>query len=739
MKLIAPEKNKNDKKKGSKEMKKGRFTIPTDESFVEGTKAIAEKWGADAVRDCDGTRLPKNAGQFGKVYNTYFVVRGDNDWARKHPEEAQRIFLLSERKLAVGKTTEIEIMKGFLADEFAPDYTYIGLWQVYDRTTGEEVPRSDWQADEKSGVVTIENCKEFHEYTVTFLARVTWHPVQIYNYITNEWTCEKQLTYDPAFPATKKYIAEHMKKWCEENPDTNVVRFTTFLYQFTLIFNDLGKEKQVEWFGYAQTANPVLMADFEKESGIKLVAEDFVDSGYYNNCFRTPTEKFKKYMDYVERFVSKTIKELVDICHGYGKEAMMFLGDDWIGSEPYGEHFKDMGLDAVVGSVGGGVTVRMLSEIPHVKYHEGRFLPYFFPDTFFEGNEKNAVEELNRNWRTARRAIMRKPIDRMGFGGYLSLAAKFPAFVDRVAEVADEFRTIYAAVDNKKPWCRLKAGLLNAWGKKRSWMSHMVAHELWYQQIYSYQGILEAISGLPVDIEFLSFDEVKDGVPQDIDVIINAGDAYTSYSGGKEWLDERLQASIRKFVYNGGGFIGVGEPTACEGNGRYFQLADVLGVDEEIGYTLSVDKYNITKVPHELTAGLESVDYGEDKKNIYALEKTKVLDIAFSDRFKRNVNAGEVKMAVNEYGRGRSFYITGLPYSFENSRLLYKAMCYVAKKDLNVCYATNAATECNYYPAAKKYAVVNNSDQPQTTDFYDINGKKTILSLAPMEIRWIKE
>ena len=267
----------------------------------------------------------------------------------------------------------------------------------------------------------------------------------------------------------------------------------------------------------------------------------------------------------------------------------------------------------------------------------------------------------------------------------------------------------------------------------------MVAHELWYQQIYSYQGILEAISGLPVDIEFLSFDEVKDGVPQDIDVIINAGDAYTSYSGGKEWLDERLQASIRRFVYNGGGFIGVGEPTACEGNGRYFQLADVLGVDEEIGYTLSVDKYNITKVPHELTAGLESVDYGEDKKNIYALEKTKVLDIAFSDRFKRNVNAGEVKMAVNEYGRGRSFYITGLPYSFENSRLLYKAMCYVAKKDLNVCYATNAATECNYYPAAKKYAVVNNSDQPQTTDFYDINGKKTILSLAPMEIRWVKE
>ena len=91
-------------------MSKGRFTIPTDESFVDGTEIIAKKWGADAVRDCDGTRLPKNPGQFGKVYNTYFVVRGDNEWARKHPEEAQRIFLLSERKLGTEKTLTIEIM-----------------------------------------------------------------------------------------------------------------------------------------------------------------------------------------------------------------------------------------------------------------------------------------------------------------------------------------------------------------------------------------------------------------------------------------------------------------------------------------------------------------------------------------------------------------------------------------------------------------------------------------------------
>ena len=82
--------------------------------------------------------------------------------------------------------------------------------------------------------------------------------------------------------------------------------------------------------------------------------------------------------------MAQEAKKLVDIVHEAGKEAMMFLGDNWIGTEPYGPYFKDIGLDAVVGSVGGGATLRMIADIPHVKYTEGRFLPYFFPDTFYE-------------------------------------------------------------------------------------------------------------------------------------------------------------------------------------------------------------------------------------------------------------------------------------------------------------------------------------------------------------------
>ena len=65
----------------------------------------------------------------------------------------------------------------------------------------------------------------------------------------------------------------------------------------------------------------------------------------------------------------------------------MFLGDHWIGTEPFMDEFKTIGVDAVVGSVGNGSTLRLISDIKGVKYTEGRLLPYFFPDVFHEGGD----------------------------------------------------------------------------------------------------------------------------------------------------------------------------------------------------------------------------------------------------------------------------------------------------------------------------------------------------------------
>ena len=571
-------------------MKKGRVTIPTDESFVEGTKKIAALWGADAVRDCDGTKLPENARELAdKVYETYFVTRGDVAWAKANPDELQHFFLMSGRKIATGATLKIFPAEGYFAQQVKPDFSADALryWQVVDRTEGKVHTR--WKADEREGSVLVEDAEPYHEYTLSFLARNVWDSTQMYNYITNGWDTDRHSPYDPRYPKTAEHIKAALINWLETHPQINVVRFTTFLYHFFLVFNEEGKEKIVDWFGYNASVSPRALDAFEKEYGYALTAEDFVDGGCYNSPHRVPKKSFLDYMDFTMRYVAQTVKELVGIVHARGREAMMFLGDSWIGTEPYGRYFADIGLDAVVGSVGGGVTVRMLSDMPGLKYVEGRMLPYFFPDTFFEGNEENAVAELNNNWMTARRAMMRAPLDRIGFGGYLSLAAKFPSFVRRAGEICEEFRGIYGSVKGKKPFNVLRVAVLNCWGKLRSWQCFMTAHELWYQQAYSYQGILEALSGLPVEVSFIDFDDVKAGALDAADAVINAGDAYTAWSGGEMWQDARVQEKVRAFVARGGGFVGVGEPTACAADGRFFRLADVLGVDEERGVTLNTD------------------------------------------------------------------------------------------------------------------------------------------------------
>ena len=720
-------------------MKKGRVTIPTDESFVEGTKKIAALWGADAVRDCDGTKLPENARELAdKVYETYFVTRGDVAWAKTNPDELQHFFLMSGRKIATGATLKIFPAEGYFAQQVKPDFSADALryWQVVDRTEGKVHTR--WKADEREGSVLVEDAEPYHEYTLSFLARNVWDSTQMYNYITNGWDTDRHSPYDPRYPKTAEHIKAALINWLETHPQINVVRFTTFLYHFFLVFNEEGKEKIVDWFGYNASVSPRALDAFEKEYGYALTAEDFVDGGCYNSPHRVPKKSFLDYMDFTMRYVAQTVKELVGIVHARGREAMMFLGDSWIGTEPYGRYFADIGLDAVVGSVGGGVTVRMLSDMPGLKYVEGRMLPYFFPDTFFEGNEENAVAELNKNWMTARRAMMRAPLDRIGFGGYLSLAAKFPSFVRRAGEICEEFRGIYGSVKGKKPFNVLRVAVLNCWGKLRSWQCFMTAHELWYQQAYSYQGILEALSGLPVEVSFIDFDDVKAGALDAADAVINAGDAYTAWSGGEMWQDARVQEKVRAFVAGGGGFVGVGEPTACAGDGRFFRLADVLGVDEEKGLTLNTDKYNIrAEEGHFIFEDTPAPDYGEGKKNIFALPSAKVLDIVFSDRFTRSVNVGEVRAAANVYGKGRSFYITGLPYSFENARLLYRALLWVTRKEEYVhrIFSTNVKTDCHFYAESGEYALVNNTFEEQKTTFFDKAGKARSLTLAPMEIR----
>lgn len=713
---------------------KGRVTIPTDIDIVPQTLEIMKKWGADALRDCDGTDFPRELQQVGaKVYATYYTTRKDNEWAKANPDEIQQTYIMTKFHNATENTLEIHLMEGIYPEMLkvnaVDDITR--WWEVIDRTTGEVVPVDKWSYNEETGNVTIVDTKLFHEYTVSFLAYIMWDPVHMYNAVVNDWKdVEHQMTFDVRQPKTKAFSMERLRKFCEENPHVDVIRYTTFFHQFTLIFDELAREKYVDWYGYSASVSPYILEQFEKEVGYKFRPEFIIDQGYMNNNYRVPSKEFRDFQDFQRREVAKLAKEMVDITHEYGKEAMMFLGDHWIGMEPFMEEFNTIGLDAVVGSVGNGSTLRLISDIEGVTYREGRFLPYFFPDTFHEGG--NPVKEAKENWVTARRAILRKPIDRIGYGGYLKLALEFPDFIEYIESVCDEFRTLYENIKGTVPYCTKRVAVLNCWGKMRAWGNHMVHHALYYKQNYSYAGIIEALSGAPYDVKFISFEDIKkDGsIFDDIDVIINVGDAYTAYTGDKNWIDETIVTAIKGFIHRGGGFIGVGEPTAYQHEGHFFQLATVLGVEEERGFDLNKDKYNWEEAKkHFITADCKGdINFGEGKKNIFALEGTTII---------KQIDK-EVQLACNTFGKGRCVYISGLPYSFENARLLHRAVVWSASDEANLTkwYSTNYNVDVHAYVENNKYCVVNNTYEPQTTTVYTGDGTSFELHMEANEIKW---
>lgn len=711
----------------------GRVTIPTDLDVIRETKELIERWGADAIRDCDGTEYPDELKEEdAKVYATYYTTRKDNEWAKANLDEVQQMYIMTDFHTAESDSLSIHLM-----DHLYPDMLQVNTrddierwWEVIDRTTGEVVPYGTWQYDAKSGDVMIHPAKAFHEYTVSFLAYIMWDPVHMYNAVTNGWKdVEKQITFDVRQPKTHAYSMQRLRDYLESHPYVDVVRYTTFFHQFTLIFDEMAREKYVDWYGYSASVSPYILEQFEKEVGYKFRPEFIIDQGYMNNTYRIPSKEFQDFQAFQRREVAKLAKEMVDITHEYGKEAMMFLGDHWIGTEPFMDEFKTIGLDAVVGSVGNGATLRLISDIKGVEYTEGRLLPYFFPDVFHENGDP--VKEAKINWVTARRAILRSPIDRIGYGGYLKLALKFPEFIDYVESVCDEFRLLYENIKGTTPYCVKKVAVLNCWGKMRAWGNHMVHHAIYYKQNYSYAGIIEALSGAPFDVKFISFDDIRKdaSILDDIDVILNVGDADTAYTGGENWMDPAVVEAVRGFVHRGGGLIGVGEPTAHQWQGRFIQLADVFGVECENGFNLNKDKYNWEEHPHFIMEDCSGeIDFGEGKKNMYAFDGTEIL--VQKDH--------EVQMTVRTFGKGRSVYISGLPYSFENSRLLYRAVIWASgdEKNLKKWFSTNYNVEVHAYVKNGKYCVVNNTYEPQDTTVYRGDGTSFDVHMEANAIHW---
>ena len=187
----------------------------------------------------------------------------------------------------------------------------------------------------------------------------------------------------------------------------------------------------------------------------------------------------------------------------------------------------------------------------------------------------------------------------------------------------------------------------------------------------------------------------------------------------------------------------------------------MLGVDEERHQTLSVDKYFPAVTPeHFITADvhvdpaareawekagyriplsgcgggqgikpLGGIDFGEPIANTFPVNEDVTL---------LRADGGQVQLAVNEYGKGRGVYVSGLPYSAANARLLERILFWAShNEDKYTAYSsTNPECEVAVFPDAGQYCVINNTDRPQSTDVALPDGSIEHFDLDQSAIAW---
>jgi beta-D-galactosyl-(1->4)-L-rhamnose phosphorylase len=269
-----------------------------------------------------------------------------------------------------------------------------------------------------------------------------------------------------------------------------------------------------------------------------------------------------------------------------------------------------------------------------------------------------------------------------------------------------------------------KVAVLTAWGALRSWVC--TGH---FNRDNYYNEVIESLSGLPLDVVFISFDDIiNNGIPANVKVIINAGSVDDAWSGGRYWTNPVVIEKISEWVAGGGGFIGVGQPTSARHGASFFQLSNILGVDQELGLTKTRTRYPFkANGKHFILDGNEGASFANSVKTVHTLRGG--AEVLSAD------GKNSVQVAANSFAGGRSVYMSGFEFLPENTRILHKAIFWAAKKEAEygVWHCDNPNTECAYFPNANTLIVINVGDKAQKTVVTGEGGKKYEVEVPPFE------
>lgn len=714
---------------------RGGFTLPGEAGYEKLTLELAEKWGADVIRDSDGTVLSQEILDAGyDIYSTICIIRDHNDFARKHPGYQQQTFLMSEPVWSDGHTLEVDVLEGYSREQFSLNRNddSLALWQVFDRTTGNELPRSSWHFDALKDRVVIIHPRPWHRYTVNFCVWRIWEEISMYNHVTNSWEKEHLMQLDPRHPEVMDYFLQWLDSWCRNHPATNVIRFTSLFYNFVWIWGSNARRRDIysDWASYDFTVSPQALNDFRQTTGIALTLEDFINKGERHPNHMAWPQNMRAYQDFIMEFVARKAKLLVDKAHEYHKKAYVFYDDSWVGMEPYGPYFHSIGFDGLIKCVFSGFEARLCADVDSVQVHELRLHPYLFPvglggaPSFSPGG--NPAHEAWTYWARIRRALLRKPVDRLGLGGYLHLTEGFPDFVDAITDMTHEFHQIRSLHASGAPRAvAARVGILTSWGKLRTWTCGGHFHE---HPDLDLINILESLAGLPFDVSFISCGELSPEKLQNIDVLVNAGFAGSAWSGGDAWQDEKLVTSLTQWVHGGGVLLGVNAPSATRGGDTALRMAHVLGVDIDDGRRLCHGRWQY-EIDAESAALVGNVVLAPGADVYITSPTTRVIA----------ENEGKIVAASHAFGAGHGVYLSSFRTSPEATVFLRRLISHYSKvQDDGMFMTDDPMVECTYFPASGVFALANQGDREKKVCVTTPAGEREA-TLKPFGFQLLKE
>ena len=174
---------------------------------------------------------------------------------------------------------------------------------------------------------------------------------------------------------------------------------------------------------------------------------------------------------------------------------------------------------------------------------------------------------------------------------------------------------------------------------------------------------------------------------------------------------------------------------------------------------MAMDGVSIAGIVYELknriVGGRIYKIYQPEEDEICLVIKNKTEDCNTSDRLVLSANAGLPMVYISDkntvvlaekngiptvtahkFLKGRAVYIASWKFSFDVTRILFRAICYTmnaTEKEQKEYVTSNIFTECAYYPDINKTVIINNSAENQKTSFVNAQGETISVELKPFE------